>query len=136
MTVEERAVLAANAAFYAAFAAHDGEAMDALWAKRAPVVCLHPGWQPLRGRDAVVASWRAILGGPNAPVITCRGATAHVLGGAAFVVCTERLPGAELVATNVFVLEDAEWRLVHHHASAAGTASDEDDEEPPPGLLH
>jgi ketosteroid isomerase-like protein len=135
---EMRAVLAANQAFYDAFAARDVETMEALWARRAPVTCVHPGWQALRGRDAVLASWRGILQGPNPPAITCADATAHLLGEAAFVICTERLPGVELVATNVFVREDGAWRLVQHHASgvARPVAEAEADDEDSGGLLH
>ena len=131
----EKSVLAANASFYEAFAARDLGAMEALWASRAPVVCIHPGWRPLSGRDSVLASWRAILTGPAPPAITAQDAVVHVLGETAFVVCVENLPGAQLVATNVFVLEDADWKLVHHHASANGP-SDVNDDEGPSGLLH
>jgi ketosteroid isomerase-like protein len=138
---DEERVLAANAAFYHAFAAKDADAMAALWARRAPLACVHPGWHALRGRDAVLASWRAILGGPGAPPITCADAAAHVLGDVAVVICIERIPAVELVATNVFVREDGEWRIVHHHASgmARGPGETEPDEDEPDsgsGLLH
>lgn len=132
----ETQVLAANTAFYDAFAARDIDAMDTLWARCAPVACIHPGWQPLRGRDAVIASWKAILGGSGSPPITAHGAVVHVLGEAAFVVCVERLPGAHLLATNVFVLEDGAWRLVHHHVSAGGVPSAAEEDDEPSGLLH
>ena len=118
MTAEEREVLAANEAFYAAFSRRDAEAMDALWAREAQVACLHPGWEPLVGREAVVGSWRRILlGGGAPPSIRCEGATAHVEGDAAWVICAEVLPGGALAATNVFVREGGAWRIVHHHAS-------------------
>ena len=136
MTRDEEQVLAANAAFYAAFAAQDANAMAALWARRAPVACIHPGWRALRGRDAVLSSWRSILGGPGSPPISCADAAAHVLGDAAFVICVEHIPGVELIATNLFVREDGEWKLVHHQASsiARGAAESEpDEEEPGPG---
>lgn len=116
MSQGEAAVLAANAAFYEAFARQNLRAMEALWARRAPVVCIHPGWDALRGYDEVMASWRSILRGPGAPLISCAAATAHLLGETAFVVCTEVLPGARLVATNLFTREDGAWRLVHHQA--------------------
>lgn len=135
MSDDEEAVLAANAAFYRAFAARDLKAMDRLWARRVPVACIHPGWQALEGRQAVMASWERILTGPGAPPIICIRPSASVLGVVAFVVCNERVPGAELVATNVFVREDGEWRLVHHHAGGVAHPSD-DDEEPPQGTLH
>ena len=49
-------VLAANEAFYDAFAAGDMEAMSAIWAKEADVTCLHPGWNPIFGRQEVLDS--------------------------------------------------------------------------------
>jgi len=138
---DEEDVLAANAAFYHAFAARDADAMTAIWAGRAPVACIHPGWHALRGREAVLASWRAILSGPDSPPITCGEAAAHILGDTAFVVCIERIPAVELVATNVFVREDGAWKMVHHHASgmARGGATAEPEEEEPDsgtGTLH
>ncbi|MGH7788100.1 MAG: nuclear transport factor 2 family protein [Candidatus Binatia bacterium] len=135
---EEAAVLAANAAFYGAFAAKDAAAMEAVWARHAPVACIHPGWQALRGREAVLASWRNILSGPGAPPITCVGAGAHVLGDTAYVICIERLPSVELIATNVFVREDGAWRLVHHHAGGitAPTLEPDEEEDPGPDTVH
>jgi len=136
---DEEQVLAANAAFYDAFAAKDADAMAALWARRAPVACIHPGWHALRGRDAVLASWRAILDGPGAPPITCVDAAAHVLGDVAFVICIERIPAVELVATNCFVREDDAWKMVHHHASGMVRGTPEPDQDEPDsgsGLLH
>jgi ketosteroid isomerase-like protein len=118
MSPEEREVVEANASFYAAFARRDADAMDALWAREAPVACLHPGWEPLLGREAVVTSWRRILLGGGAPArIRCERAQAHVAGDAAWVVCAEVIPGGTLAATNLFVREGGGWRMVHHHAS-------------------
>jgi len=138
---DEDQVLAANAAFYRAFAAKDAEAMAAVWARQAPVACIHPGWHLLSGRDAVLASWRGILSGPGAPPIKCADAVAHVLGDSAFVVCLERIPGVELIATNVFVREDGAWKMVHHHASSvarlpAETEPEEEEPESGSGTLH
>ena len=107
MTSSEREVLEANSAFYDAFARKDAEAMGALWAREAPVACLHPGWELLLGREAVIESWRRILlGGGAPPEIHCERASAHVQGDWAWVVCAEVLPGGELAATNLFVRED------------------------------
>ena len=55
------AVLAANLEFYRAFTMRDLGAMDALWARAAPVACVHPGWPALSDRDAIMESWRNIL---------------------------------------------------------------------------
>ncbi len=135
-------VLAANARFYTVFAAKDIAAMTALWARRARVACIHPGWQPLLGRDAVLASWREILSGDGAPPIRCGDAVAHVYGDAAFVICVEHIRMVELIATNIFVKEDGEWRMTHHHASGVtqspAVARDDEDDTPESGsgFLH
>ncbi|MBV8937825.1 MAG: nuclear transport factor 2 family protein, partial [Alphaproteobacteria bacterium] len=54
---DQDAVLAANLEFYRAFAIRDLAAMDALWARQAPVACLHPGWSALKDREAIMESW-------------------------------------------------------------------------------
>ena len=116
VSVEEVEVLAQNRAFYAAFRQRDLDSMDELWATRVKVACVHPGWQPIRGREQVMASWRAILGQSSVPQIRCEDASAHVLGDTAFVLCEEVLGEGRLAATNVFVREEDDWRLVHHQA--------------------
>jgi len=116
VSVDEVEVLAQNRAFYAAFRQRDLDSMDQLWATQAKVACVHPGWQPIRGRAQVMASWRAILGQSSVPQIRCEDASAHVLGDTAFVLCEEVLGEGRLVATNVFVREEDDWRLVHHQA--------------------
>ena len=119
MTDSERELLEANGAFYSAFARRDLKAMEEIWSHDAPVACIHPGWEPLRGRDAVMRSLENIFGGGGAPAsIQCVNATPHVLGPyAAYVVCHERVPGGDLAATNLFVREAGRYRLVHHHAA-------------------
>jgi ketosteroid isomerase-like protein len=122
---DQVALLFTNEAFYAAFAGRDLNAMDGLWSRRSEVTCIHPGWLPLAGRDAVMQSWQAILANPASPAISCWNATAHVLGNVAYVLCHEQLQHGFLAATNVFVREDGSWKLVHHQAGAS----------PPPTLL-
>src|SRR3954467_14814599 len=109
-------IVSANEAFYAAFRAEDLDAMDRLWAQRAPVACVHPGWPPLIGRDQVMASWKAILAN-GAPPIRCASARVLMLGDVAEVVCDEQVGDDRVVATNVFVREDGRWAMVHHHGS-------------------
>jgi SnoaL-like domain len=87
---DQDAVLAANLEFYRAFAARDLAAMDALWAQRAPVACLHPGWTALKDRDAIIESWAGILSNPGAPRISCFDEHAFLYGDV--------------------------WRIAHHHA--------------------
>jgi ketosteroid isomerase-like protein len=113
----EDAVLAANRAFYNAFLERDPHAMEQIWAVEHPASCIHPGWAPLLGRENVMASWRAILGSPEAPRIEVTDPKVVVLGGAGLVTCVEHITDATIAATNVFVQESGEWRLVHHHGS-------------------
>jgi ketosteroid isomerase-like protein len=123
MSRDHDAILEANEAFYRAFRDGDTAAMDALWARRAEVACIHPGAAPLSGREAVIESWNEILGGP--PPIHCVRPRVHQLGDTGFVICGERVPGGVLVATNIFVREDGAWRMVHHHAGLGVPPSDD-----------
>src|SRR5579871_5492627 len=117
-TPEDDAVLTANRAFYRAFVDADLAAMDAVWARDAPVACIHPGWDALTGRPAVMASWRDILS-QHTP-IQCRAERVLVFGDSACVICHETLGSGPtsglLIATNLFVREAGAWRLVHHQA--------------------
>lgn len=127
------ALLFANEAFYRAFADRDFDAMDAIWAGDEPIACIHPGWGPITGRDAVMQTWAAIMGNPNAPVIVCSNATAYVFGATGFVICFEEIAGQHLVATNVFVRHGSVWRLVHHQAGpTADPPPPEEPDEPDP----
>ncbi|HUC72314.1 MAG TPA: nuclear transport factor 2 family protein [Stellaceae bacterium] len=110
------AVLAANLEFYRAFTMRDVAAMDALWARRSQVACLHPGWGALTDRQAIVASWANILSSPEAPRIACFDERVLLFGDTALVLCEEELDGGTLAASNFFVREDGVWRLAHHHA--------------------
>lgn len=138
MTTDENEVLAANQAFYEAFSRGDYVAVDALWARRAPIACIHPGWDVIRGREEVMASFRSILRAPHPPPIRCLRATATVLGEVAFVICGESLDDSSLVATNVFVREDGAWRLVHHQAGPVNARAEAraKPKPPAPGLLN
>ena len=109
-------LLRANDAFYGVFAAGDIEGMDALWAVRAPVACIHPGWPALHGREQVMSSWREILLDENAPKIRYEQPHAFAVGDAGIVTCIELLSEAALAATNVFARENGLWHLVHHHS--------------------
>lgn len=124
------AVLAANEEFYRAFNDGDADALEAVWATEAAVACIHPGWPILRGRDQVLASWRTILSGPDSPSIQCSEAQVEVLGDTAYVTCVETLAGGSLVATNLFVREHGEWRILHHQAGAVSPAFEEGKGDP------
>ena len=133
MMSDESALLVANTAFYAAFTRGDMAAMAALWSRDRPVACVHPGWVPLIGYEAVMQSWQAILTGP--PPIRCGQATAFAYGDMGFVLCHEFLQDAVLAATNIFVREQEHWRIVHHQASPVRQA-DLAPDAPPSRRVH
>ncbi|MEE4298139.1 MAG: nuclear transport factor 2 family protein [Pseudomonadales bacterium] len=114
--MDPNVALFANDAFYVAFAAGDADAMDRLWARTHAVSCIHPGWPALLGRDAVMDSWRRILANPDAPAVRMHNARAVLVERLANVICYESIGSQTLVATNIFLLEDGEARLVHHQA--------------------
>ena len=115
MKAEEKALFA-NDTFYVAFAQKDFDLMARLWAQNHPTVCIHPGWPAITGRADVIESWRRILGNPDQPGIDFYNATALTVGNLVFVTCYEELPGSICVATNAFVGERGEMRLVHHQS--------------------
>ena len=125
---DEAAVLAANAAFYAAFESLSIEDMDAVWAHEEPVLCVHPGWPLLSTREQVIESWRRIFENASLMRFDITGAQVVVEGDAAWVSCTEnltqvldgRVAEAKIQATNLFRRRLGEWRVAHHHGSAVG----------------
>ena len=130
---EADALLAANLEFYRAFTMHDVAAMERVWAEETPVLCLHPGWELLRGRAAVLESWRQILSNPEAPRIVCYDERVFLYGDTALVICEEELGGGTLIASNLFVREAEGWRIAHHQA---GQLAVRRAQRPPPGRLN
>jgi uncharacterized protein (TIGR02246 family) len=117
----EDEVRAANQAFYDAHEAQDLDAMIRAWADDDEVVCTHPGWPILRGRDVVLESWRRIFGGPGRNQFILTNDVVVVAGDIAWVTLDENLVAGgatgTVAATNVFRRADDGWRLVVHHGS-------------------
>ncbi len=107
----------ANEAFYLAFEGKDFEAMSHLWSRQREVVCLHPGWPALVGREKVLESWRSILSNPQQGQVSFYAATCTQLSAdSAAVVCYEQAGGSVMVATNIFVAEESGLKMVCHQA--------------------
>ena len=115
MNDQKQAVLEANKAFYDAFARADYKTMETLWAREHDLAVIHPGWSPLHGRNAVLDAWRRIFTGAAESNLNCSEARVYFMDNAAFVICIERMPEGEVVATNIFVQEHGEWKLTLHH---------------------
>jgi ketosteroid isomerase-like protein len=114
--MDEDALIAANAAYYRAFAARDLAAMETLWAEEG-VTCVHPGWPVLIGRAPILASYRDIFRNPSQEAVTAREERLVVDGADGRVFCVEEVGGGLLLATNWFRAIEGRWRLLHHQAS-------------------
>ena len=138
---DDTLILFANEAFYAAFAAGDIEAMDGIWAREFPCVCLHPGATPIYDRAEIMRSWAHILADPGVREMQMHNARIVAYDDFALVICYETLGGGTLVASNGFVREKGQWRMISHHAGPCPDAPDEeqdtdDDENSPAPRLH
>jgi ketosteroid isomerase-like protein len=129
---ETSTILAANAAFYAAFATGDFSAMERLWADEDGISCIHPGWPAITGRATVIGSWRDILQNPDRPQIACAEPQAIVDGDSGRVLCIEIVDGTALAASNHFRRVGGDWRLVHHQASPIAQIVEQAEEPPSP----
>jgi len=114
---DKEAILAANAAFYAAFSGGTFKQLAQLWADDDDISCIHPGWPIIVGRTAVIGSWRDILSSPARPHIACQEPHAIVTGDSGRVLCVEIIAPMALAASNHFRRIDGVWRLVHHQSS-------------------
>lgn len=132
---DAQALLAANAAFYAAFATGDAAAMEQLWSAHHEITCTHPGWPPLLSRDKVMESWHGILDNPPRPPIRAVEPTAHMGDGMGYVICYEAIGEVYLVATNVFVREGSDWKMIHHQ-SGESSQRPKSEPEAPQGTVH
>jgi ketosteroid isomerase-like protein len=113
---DRAALLAANEAFYRAFARADMAAMLDIWTTGPLASCTHPGWPPLTDRDEIAESWRRIFEGQSAIAVAIAGAMAFAHGECGYVLCYERIGDSVMAATNIFRREGGRWRLVHHQA--------------------
>jgi ketosteroid isomerase-like protein len=119
-------VLEANRRFYDAFEALDMERMEACWASRGDIACLHPGGPWQRGWEEVREGWGAIMANTGYIEFEIADAAVSLVDPVAWVTCTERITSAgagatpavaEVAATNLFVLDETGWHIAVHHAS-------------------
>ncbi|MGQ0844967.1 MAG: nuclear transport factor 2 family protein [Sporichthyaceae bacterium] len=137
-----------NEDLYAAFEAGDLDRMDALWIDgehSESVVCVHPGWPTLRGRDEVLRSWAMIMANTTYIQFVITDVELELAGDLAVLTCVENIitaaeddesgadstafAGARGVATNLFRRTDAGWRLWVRHGSPVLAGVNEDDED-------
>jgi ketosteroid isomerase-like protein len=127
---KDNKVIAANAAFYAAFSTGDFDGMKRMWADDDAISCIHPGWPAIVGHATVIGSWRDILQNPERPQIVCAEPQAIVDGDSGRVLCIEIVNSTALAATNHFRRISGTWRLVHHQSSPIAQIVEQTHEDP------
>jgi len=121
----EREVLAINENFYQSFNRGDLDLMQSVWAHNESVVCIHPGWEVIRGFDGVIQSWENIFAGSENLEIKLSDIKVAD-GGMVWVSCQENLFAmsmsgvqvSKVHATNLFEKIEDQWKMVLHHASS------------------
>ena len=131
----------AESAFYDAFERANLAGMMAVWAESDDVVCIHPSGPRLVGFEAVRESWTQIFSG--GAQLRVKPTEQKRFDGQTVAVHTVvevlTVPGAQgtpqaVLATNVYELGDAGWRMVVHHATPMPEAPAPADE--PPASTH
>ena len=116
---------AVNQSFYDAFSDLDISIMDNVWEDSQRVVCVHPGWTPLIGWEAVRMSWDRIFQNANLMQFQVRYLNIVVQGEFGSVTCVEGITSVvagtasnfSTFATNIFARREDGWRMIAHHAS-------------------
>lgn len=122
-------IQAMNRELYAAVETADLDRMANVWAggpHAGSVVCVHPGWPAIQGRDQVLRSWAAIMANTTYIQFFLTDIEVQIAADVALVTCEENiltgvgesaLAGGRVVATNLFRRTPDGWRLWVHHAS-------------------
>ncbi|MGH7770455.1 MAG: nuclear transport factor 2 family protein [Candidatus Binatia bacterium] len=125
MSSEEREVIIANKDFYLAFESFDIVKMERVWLKADTIQCFHPGWEMLRGWEAVMTSWRRIFENTDEIRFVLTETRVEVRDSLAWVTLYENLTNrigqqsvaAVVLTTNIFEKHPEGWLLIHHHGS-------------------
>ena len=101
----------------------DAKPMLACWPHSDDVTTMHPIGGREVGWDEVEASWQGVADVAEGGTVKPSDRLVRVFGDTAYELVTENVSmglGGEQVegayrATNVYRLDDGEWRIVHHH---------------------
>ena len=121
-------VLDCNERFYQAFRKSDMRLMRAVWGTGEHVQCLHPGSACISGDTQVMASWEIVFSSmpPGQGLdVNCEQVRVHATETWGYITCVERVDSdtgaGTLAATNVFEVQDGEWKMIHHQAHGIQT---------------
>lgn len=119
------AVKEANQRFYDAFGALDIQDMEGVWETSDRAMCVHPGWEPLVGWEAIRASWAGIFDNSTLMHFNIQSVNVVADSNTGWVTCIENISSVlqgrasnfGIVATNIFVRTAQGWRMIAHHGS-------------------
>jgi hypothetical protein len=114
---------AAEQAFYEAFGQLDIDAMKAVSVDSEESTCIHPGAALLQGTGPIIDSWQDIFRNTDPPEVECRLIQASADAQLAVHTVEERISSGDgrrhaiVVATNIYISLNGNWRMLSHHAS-------------------
>ena len=130
--ITEQTIQDINIQFYKAFESLSLERMEQVWKHSDDVVCVHPGWDLIRGWTAVRESWMTIFQNTERIQFIITNAKVRAFENiVAVVVCLENIETIinqdkirmGVIATNIFERQrivrndEDEWLMIHHHGS-------------------
>lgn len=128
---DRAAVIAANDRFYRAFETRDLEAMARVWSGTDGDACIHPGWEPVYGNEAVMEAWASIFATGMPMHFVVSDVVVQLLGDIARVhnvenisVAADRESIGRVAVTHLFIRRSGAWRLVLHHGSPIAAEND------------
>ena len=132
----EESIIAANESFYKAFNARDLDAMKIVWASHEKVTCVHPGWMPLNGLKSIIDSWEGIFKNSGNMDIQMTDISITASENLAWVSCVEKLYtiathgvlASKVFSTNLFQLNEGNWKMIMHHASPLPSSPESEEE--------
>ncbi len=107
-------LLFANDRFYSLINLGDAEGVQSQFAREVPLQAVHPGRAPMTEREQVLSSFRELCLSP--PQIECLNPVAMQYGALGVVTCLEKIGNGYLSASNIFVKQGEDWRMIAHHA--------------------
>jgi SnoaL-like domain len=120
-----------NAAFIGTVERRDLEAMDALWARRSPVLCIHPGGDALTSRKEIIDSWHSLFTGSRYIEIVSAIQSIEYDANLCYLTAAEDVFFAghynqargTIFSVRILRREDGTWRLAAHVASTMKAGS-------------
>lgn len=116
----------AEDAFYDAFSRADIAAMMQVWHGDELITCIHPAGPRLQGTQAVRQSWQQIFASGEKLQFHIVRHQCTQTANLAIHMISEQIQSptntsilAEVIATNIYELTTAGWRMILHHASPA-----------------